>query len=87
MIFNKNITPELKGIIKACTTVNDRFRIAEKHEFSIHTLNSLVEGNRNINDNNKGCVIDLVSAAIENAKKMDLTLLDYYQEIKNAKIQ
>jgi len=82
MKFKKTISPELKDIIKSCTKVEQRKRVAAKHQISIHTLNSLIEGKRSINDNNKACIVELVTKAIKNAKEMNFTLIDYYQSIR-----
>ena len=82
MKFKQTISPELKDIIKSCTKVEQRRRVATKHQISIHTLNSLIEGKRNINDNNKACIVELVTKAIKNAKEMNFSLMDYYQSIR-----
>ena len=86
MKFKKTVSKELKSMIKACTTIVQRREVALKYDISIHTLNSLVEGNRNINESNKDCIVELLRISILNAKKMGSTLLDYYQEIKQNKI-
>ena len=84
MIFEKTISKEMRGILKACTNKQERLKVAEKRGVSIHTLNSVIEGKRNITENNKPCVIDLLSISINKAKDMRLSLLEYYQGLLNA---
>lgn len=79
MTFNKTISTELRDILKACTSKKERLKVAEKRGVSIHTLNSVIEGKRNITENNKPCVIDLLSISINKSKDMRLSLLEYYQ--------
>ncbi len=74
----------MRGILKACTNKQERLKVAEKRGVSIHTLNSVIEGKRNITENNKPCVIDLLSISINKAKDMRLSLLEYYQGLLNA---
>ena len=82
MKYTKTISPQLKDILKSCTKVEQRKEVAIKYKISIHTLNSVIEGNRKINNNNQKCLTALMSIAIKNAKEMHYTLLDYYQELK-----
>ena len=82
MKIKETISPELKDIIKSCTKVEQRKKVADEHKISIHTLNSLINGNRNINENNKACIIELLTKAIINAKDMNFALMDYYQSIR-----
>ncbi len=79
MTFDKTISKELRDILKACTNKQERLKVAEKRGVSIHTLNSVIEGKRNITERNKPCVIDLLSISINKAKDMRLSLLDFYQ--------
>ena len=82
MKYSKTISLELKDILKSCTSVSQREETAIKHNISILTLNSVINGNRNITFKNQKCIQDLLAKAINNAKEMHFTLLDYYQEIK-----
>lgn len=86
MKFENKISKELKSIIKACTTTLQRKDVALKYDISIHTLNSLVEGNRNINARNKACIIELLRISIVNSKKMGLTLINYYEQMNQNKL-
>lgn len=83
MKYSKNISIELKEILKSCTTVAQRKEVAESNGLSIHTLNSIITGNRKITTKNNKCLTDLLRIAINNAKEMHFSLLDYYQEIKH----
>lgn len=82
MKYTKTISPELKDILKSCTSVEQRKQVASKHEISIHTLNSVIEGNRKVNLNNQNCITDLLRISIVNARNMHYSLLGYYQELK-----
>ncbi len=84
MKYTKTISQELKDILKSCTSVEQRKSVASKHQISIHTLNSVIEGKRKITENNKPCVIDLLSISINKAKDMRLSLLEYYQGLMTA---
>jgi hypothetical protein len=82
MKYTKTISPELKDILKSCTSVEQRKQVASKHEISIHTLNSVIEGKRKVNLNNQNCITELLRISIVNARNMHYSLLDYYQELK-----
>ena len=82
MKFTGTISKELSDILRACTTVKQRDAVATKHQISIHTINSLLEGKRKVNKNNKQCIIELLKMSIQNARDMHYSLMDYYQEIK-----
>lgn len=83
MKFNKTISKELKDILIACTSVEQRKIVGNKHKVSIHTINSLLEGKRKVNKNNQKCIIELLRMSIQNARDMHYSLMDYYQEIKH----
>jgi hypothetical protein len=82
MKYTKTISPQLKDILKSCTSVEQRKQVASKHEISIHTLNSVIEGKRKVNLNNQNCITELLRISIVNARNMHYSLLDYYQELK-----
>lgn len=82
MKFNKTISPELRSILKACTTVQQRNDIAHVHGFSPYTLMAVLNGKRNITETNKSCIIDLLELAVYNAKEYNQTLVQYYNQIK-----
>ena len=85
MKFQNTISNELKDILKCCTSVNERRRIADKHNISIHTLNSVLEGKRNITFNNHDAILELLAQAISNAKSFHMSLIDYFHETKYIK--
>jgi len=82
MKYTKTISTELKDILKSCTTVDQRKLTAIKHEISIHTLNSVIEGKRKVNLNNQKCITELMRIAVANARGMHTSLLNYYQDLK-----
>ena len=82
MKYSQTISDELKDILKSCTTVAQRKEVAESNGLSIHTLNSIITGNRKITTKNNKCISELLRVAICNAKEMHFSLLDYYQDIK-----
>jgi len=82
MKYTKTISPELKNILKSCTTVDQRKLTASKHQISIHTLNSVIEGKRKVNLNNQKCITELMRIAVANARDMHTSLLDYYKDLK-----
>ena len=82
MTFNKTISPELRSILKACTSVQQRYDIAHIHGISPYTLMAVVNGKRDITETNKSCIIDLLELSIKNAKEFNQTLVQYYNQIK-----
>lgn len=85
MKFENKISKELRDILKCCTSIPERRRIADKHNISIHTLNSVLEGKRNITFNNHDAILELLAQAISNAKSFHMSLLDYFHETKYIK--
>ena len=81
MKFEKKISPELRNILKSCTTVAQRQEIANEHAMSLHTLNSVINGQRSITNGTKECLLDLVIKAIENAKEFNQSLINYYTNL------
>ncbi len=85
MTFKNTISEELRDILKSCTSVKERRKIAVKHNISIHTLNSVLEGKRNITFNNHDAILELLAQAISNAKSFHMSLIDYFHETKYIK--
>ena len=81
MKFEKQISPELRNILKACTTVKQREDVASINGMSMHTLNAMINGQRSITDSTKQSLIDLVSLSLDNAKSFNLTLTEYYLQL------
>jgi hypothetical protein len=67
MIFKDKLSPQLSKAIKANTTQVQRESVAAIHEISIHTLNSVINRQRNVSDGTRNAVIDIMEVAIESA--------------------
>ncbi len=80
MEFKEKISPSLKRLLKACTTIDQRKKIANQNNISIHTLNSIIEGKRKITDFNQQSMIDLLGVSIANAKSMSMSLTKYWNK-------
>jgi len=81
MVFEKQISPGLRNILKACTTVQQRQDLASQNEMSMHTLNALINGQRSVTDGTKQVLIDLVGLSLTNAKSFNLSLTKYYLQL------
>tara|TARA_R110000782_G_scaffold5503_3_gene19054 strand:- start:275 stop:523 length:249 start_codon:yes stop_codon:yes gene_type:complete len=81
MKFEKQISPELRNILKACTTVKQREDVASINGMSMHTLNAMINGQRSITNSTKQSLIDLVSLSLDNAKSFNLSLTEYYLQL------
>ena len=75
MQFKNKLSPEISHAIKANTTLLEREAIAAIHEVSIHTLNSIINRQRNISEGTKNVIIDLIEVAIESANAKGETLM------------
>ena len=75
MQFKKKLSPQISHAIKANTTLLEREAIAAIHEISIHTLNSVINMQRNISEGTKNAIIDIVEVAIESANAKGETLM------------
>ena len=82
MTFDKTISPDLRNILKSCTTVQQRTDLAHIHSISPHTLMAVLNGKRDITETNKSCIIDLLELSMNNAKEFNQTLVQYYNQIK-----
>lgn len=78
MKFKEKLSSELKDILLACTTKQQRKEIATQNGVSKHTLMAIMRGDRFVNENNQKCIIELLKVAVSNAKNMDKTLMDYF---------
>jgi plasmid maintenance system antidote protein VapI len=81
MKFEKQISPELRNILKACTTVQQRQDVASQNGMSLHTFNAMINGQRSITDSTKQGLIDLVSLSLDNANQFNLSLTEYYLKL------
>ena len=75
MQFKNKLSPQISHAIKANTTLLEREAIAAIHEISIHTLNSVINMQRNVSEGTKNAIIDIVEVAIESANAKGETLM------------
>ena len=67
MKFEPYLGKQLTRAIKANTTRAERQGVAEKHLISVHTLNTVISGERKITDFNEPALTDIIKLAIRNA--------------------
>jgi hypothetical protein len=79
MQFRPQLGKQIKRAIKANTTRAERQDVAIKNTISVHTLNSLINGDRNITTANEPALSDIIKIAIKNANNNGKTLADYYK--------
>lgn len=84
MIFNEKLSRMMSRAIKANTTTTEREGVAALHEMSIHTLNSVINMQRNIVKSNVPALIDIIRIAIANANKYGISLTRYIEMAKAA---
>ena len=76
MQFKNKLSPQISHAIKANTTKIQREAIAAIYEISIHTLNSILNRQRNVSEGTKNALIDLIEVAIESANANGEALID-----------
>tara|TARA_R110000803_G_scaffold80080_1_gene145820 strand:+ start:330 stop:935 length:606 start_codon:yes stop_codon:yes gene_type:complete len=76
MQFKNKLSPQISHAIKANTTKIQREAIAAIYEISIHTLNSILNRQRNVSEGTKNALIDLIEVAIESANANGEALTD-----------
>ena len=79
MQFSPYLGKQLTRAIKANTTRAERQRVAELHIISVHTLNTVISGERKITNFNEPALSDIIKLAIKNANNNGKTLADYYK--------
>jgi hypothetical protein len=84
MKFKNTLSVQMSRAIKDNTTTNQRDAIAAIHEISIHTLNSVINRQRNVSSSNKNALIDIIEVAIHSANEKGETLSQYVEDIKKA---
>jgi len=77
MKFKSKLSNQMKDIIMSTTTKVERRDVAEKNGYSEHTLESIIRGQRNINTNNEGLVLEVIRLSVAKAKIMETSLLNY----------
>ncbi len=70
--------------IKANTTTAEREGVAALHEMSVHTLNSVINMQRNVVKSNVPALTDIIRIAIANANKYGISLTRYIEMAKAA---
>ena len=80
MQFQPYIGKQLTRAIKANTTRTERQVVAERHLISVHTLNTVISGERKITNFNEPALTEIIKVAIRNANYNGKTLADYYQQ-------
>jgi hypothetical protein len=84
MIFNEKLSRMMSRAIKANTTTTEREGVAALHDMSIHTLNSVINMQRNVAKSNAPALIDIIRIAIENANRCGVSLTRYAEMAKAA---
>lgn len=84
MIFNEKLSRMMSRAIKANTTTTEREGVAALHEMSIHTLNSVINMQRNVAKSNVPALTDIIRIAIANANKYGISLTRYIEMAKAA---
>lgn len=79
MQFSSYLGKQLTRAIKANTTIAERLGVAERHVISVHTLNTVISGERKITKFNEPALSDIIKLAIKNANNNGKTLADYYK--------
>ena len=85
MIFNKKLSSLMSRAIKANTTTTEREGVAALHEMSVHTLNSVINMQRNVVKSNVPALIDVIQIAIANANKYGISLTRYIGSVEKTK--
>ena len=84
MIFNEKLSSLMSRAIKANTTTAEREGVAALHEMSVHTLNSVINMQRNVVKSNVPALTDIIRIAIANANKYGISLTRYIETTKAA---
>lgn len=85
MKFNERLSSLMSQAIKANTSTTEREGVAAIHEISIHTLNSVINMQRNIVRSNVPALTDIIRLAILNANKYGISLTRYIGNIETTK--
>lgn len=84
MIFKQKLSSLMSRAIKANTTTTEREGVAALHEMSVHTLNSVINMQRNVVKSNVPALTDIIRIAIANANKYGISLTRYIEMAKAA---
>ena len=80
MKFEPYLGKQLTRAIKANTTRAERQVVAERHLISVHTLNTVISGERKITNFNEPALTEIIKLAIRNANYNGKTLANYYEQ-------
>ena len=85
MKFNEKLSSLMSRAIKANTTTSEREGVAALHEMSVHTLNSVINMQRNIVTSNVPALMDIIRLAIANANNYGISLTRYIGSVETTK--
>jgi|TARA_R110000744_G_scaffold304637_1_gene413148 hypothetical protein len=80
MIFKEKLSNQMSQAIKANSTIKEREGVAAHHEMSIHTLNSVINMQRNITVDNSKALTELIGVCVKNAYDNATSLVNYSWE-------
>jgi hypothetical protein len=83
MKYKTKLSQELSRAIKDNTTPEQREIVAVTYGMSVHTMNSIINRQRNINRRNHMAINEVVSLAILNTNKNGKTLTNYREDLYN----
>jgi len=83
MKYKAKLSQELSRAIKDNTTPEQRDIVASTYGMSVHTMNSIINRQRNINHRNYLAINEVVSLAILNTNQNGKTLTNYRNDIYN----
>ena len=77
MIFKEKLSNQMSQAIKSNSTTKEREGVAAHHEMSIHTLNSVINMQRNITVDNSKALTELIGICVKNAYENATSLVNY----------
>ncbi len=83
MKFKTKLSQQMSRAIKDNTTPEQREIVAVTYGMSVHTMNSIINRQRNINDKNHLALNEIVSLAILNTNENGKTLTNYRKDMYN----
>jgi hypothetical protein len=83
MKYKTKLSQELSRAIKDNTTPEQREIVAVTYGMSVHTMNSIINRQRNINHRNHMAINEVVSLAILNTNENGKTLTNYREDLYN----
>tara|TARA_R110001632_G_scaffold70241_1_gene163699 strand:+ start:9264 stop:9506 length:243 start_codon:yes stop_codon:yes gene_type:complete len=80
MTFKQKLSNQMSQAIKANSTTKEREGVAAHHEISIHTLNSVINMQRNVTEDNSKALTELIGICVKNAYDNATSLVNYSWE-------